>query len=87
MENGFNFMQNYLQMASFFKHGETFNQQESMIFDSLQVWQVVCEFSCWYISITYTLLAKFEFPAPIPNESRLNLFLCIHKTVVTFGNS
>ena len=32
MENRFSFMPNYLQIASFFVHGETCNQQESMIF-------------------------------------------------------
>ena len=32
MENAFSFMPNYLQMASFFIHGKTFNKQESMIF-------------------------------------------------------
>ena len=32
MENGLSFMPDYLQMASFFVRGETFNQQESMIF-------------------------------------------------------
>ena len=32
MENGFSSMPNCPQMASFFVHGETFNQQESMIF-------------------------------------------------------
>ena len=69
MENRFSFMPNYLQMASFFVHREAFNQQESMIFGNLQVWQVLCEFSCWYISIAYTLLAKFEFLAGTPNES------------------
>ena len=37
MENGLSFMPNYLQIASFFVHGETYNQQESMIFGSLQV--------------------------------------------------
>ena len=32
MENEFNFMPKYLQMVSFLVHGETFNQQNSMIF-------------------------------------------------------
>ena len=30
MENGFSFMPNYLQMASFFVHDDNFNQLESM---------------------------------------------------------
>ena len=30
MENGFSFMPDYPQMASFFMHGETFNQQDSI---------------------------------------------------------
>ena len=44
-----------------------------MIFGSLQVWQVVCQFSCLYISIAYTLLSKFEFTAWTDNESRLKV--------------
>ena len=32
MEYGFSFMSNYLHLASFFVHGESFNQQEPMIF-------------------------------------------------------
>ena len=32
MQYGFSFMPNYLHLASFFVHGETFNQQEPMIF-------------------------------------------------------
>ena len=32
MEYAFNFMPNYLHLTSFFVHGETFNQQEPMIF-------------------------------------------------------
>ena len=32
MENGFSFMTDYLQMASFVLHEETINQQESMTF-------------------------------------------------------
>ena len=41
MENGFSFMPNYLQIASFFVHGETCNQQESMIF-----WQFASVAGC-----------------------------------------
>ena len=33
------------------------------------------EFSCSYISIVYTLLAKSEFSARTPNESCLNFLL------------
>ena len=36
----------------------------------------MCKFSCWYISITYTLLAKFELPARTLNKSRLKLSEC-----------
>ena len=32
MEFGFSFMPYYLHLTSFFEHGETFNQQEPMIF-------------------------------------------------------
>ena len=41
MEIGFIFMPNYLQAASFFVHGETFNQTESMIF-----WQFAIVAGC-----------------------------------------
>ena len=37
MEYGFSFMSYYLHLATFFVDGETFNQQEPMIFDILQV--------------------------------------------------
>ena len=32
MEYGFSFMPNYIHLASFFIHGETFKQQEPVIF-------------------------------------------------------
>ena len=41
MENGFNFLLNYLQMASFCVNGENFNQEESMIF-----WQFASAAGC-----------------------------------------
>ena len=63
-------MSNYLQMTSIFVHGENFNLQESMVFFvSLQVKQVVCEFSFWYNLIAYRFLAKSEVPAQTHNES------------------
>ena len=34
----------------------------------------MCKFSCWYISIAYTLLAKFELPARTLNKNRLNFY-------------
>ena len=53
MENGFSFMPNYQQMASFFVHGETFDPQESLIFWQFASVAGVCEFSYWYISSAY----------------------------------
>ena len=73
MANGFSFMQNYVQVAPSFIHGENFDKQQSMIFLQFVVCRL-CEFSCWYISIVYTLLVKFEFLARAPNESRLKFF-------------
>ena len=71
MENAFSFMPNYLQMASCFVHGETFNQQESMMF-----WQFSSLAGCVRIFMLVHFerifsLAKFEFPARTPDESRL----------------
>ena len=68
MENGFSFMQNYLQIASCLVHGETLNQEESLIF--LAACKVVCELSCWYKSTAYRLQSKSEYLAKTSNESR-----------------
>ena len=52
-------MQNYSQTASFVVDGETPNQKESMAFGH----RVICEFSCWYISIHVSdFWPNFNFP-------------------------
>ena len=78
MENGLSFMPNYLQMASFFVHGETYEKQKSMIF------LVVCKRSRLRLNFRISTfrvhirpLAKFEFPSLTPNQSRLKLVIKI----------
>ena len=71
MENELSFIPNYKHTASCFALGETFNQLESMIFSSLQCNRLCVNFHVGTSRIHIRYLSEFEFPARIPDESRL----------------
>ena len=73
MEIAFSFIPIYLQMASFFENGETFNQTESMFSLAVCKCSRLCvNFHVGTFRVHIQLLAKFELSAPTPNESRLH---------------
>ena len=65
-------MPTYLQTASFFVHGETFNQTESIISWQFETVRLSVNFYVATFRGHIRLLAKFKFPTRKINKSCLN---------------